>query len=173
VPVHFYLLIAVLFIAFYVDAKSSRIPNYLTVSGGVIGITYHLIFYGWSGLQFSLIGLLIGFGIVFLLYLFKALGAGDVKLFGAIGALTGSEFVLQSIMYSILYAGIIGVGILLFRKEAIQRVKGLLFRILHVVVFRYPNPIAVHKGAEDLTRFPFMYAVLPGIITASYYNILL
>jgi prepilin peptidase CpaA len=173
VPFHFYLLTALLSIAFYVDAKFSKIPNYLTVSGAVLGISYHFIFYGWSGLKFSLIGLLIGFGILFLLYLFKAIGAGDVKLFGAIGALSGSEFVLQSIMYSILYAGFIGVGILLFRRELIQGVKSSLFRLLNFVLFRHPSAIVVHKRLDELTRFPFMYAVLPGVITASYYNILL
>jgi prepilin peptidase CpaA len=173
VPFQYYLLTILLLVAFYFDAKFSRIPNYLTVSGGCLGISYHFILYGWSGLKFSLIGLLIGFGILFLLYLFKAIGAGDVKLFGAIGALSGSELVMQSIMYSILYAGAIGICILLFRREFIQRVKSLLFRLLNFVLFRHPSSFVAHTRAEDIVRFPFMYAVLPGVITASYFYIFL
>jgi prepilin peptidase CpaA len=172
-PIHFYLLTALLLIAFYVDVKFSRIPNYLTVSGTFFGIIYHFVFYGWSGLKFSLIGLFIGFGLVLILYLFKAIGAGDVKLFGAIGALSGSEFVLHSIMYSILYAGCIGVAILFFRREFIQRVNILLSCLLNFVLSRHPSTAIVQNSSEDLTRFPFMYAVLPGVITASYYIILL
>jgi prepilin peptidase CpaA len=166
--IHFYLLLIILLLAFYIDVRSSKIPNYLTVSGICLGIGYHILDSGLSGITFSLLGFIVGFGVLFLLYLCKALGAGDVKLFGAIGALSGAEFVVQSMMYSILYAGVLGACILLIRKELIYRIKNVFFRLLSFIFIRHDDSIRSIKK-EEIIRFPFMYAVLPGVFTAYYF----
>jgi prepilin peptidase CpaA len=103
------ILLAVFILAAFIsDARRSLIPNTLTVSAAVLGLFYHITFDGWNGLLDSAIGLFVGFITVLVLYFFGALGAGDVKLFAAVGALMGTVFVLQSIIYSLIYAGVIG-----------------------------------------------------------------
>ncbi|QGS68917.1 hypothetical protein CV093_12310 [Oceanobacillus sp. 143] len=82
----------------------------------LIGILYHLIANGADGLLFSFLGLLIAGGIFLILYAFKALGAGDVKLFAAIGSMIGIQLVLYIMMYSIVFAGLIAIIILLFTR---------------------------------------------------------
>jgi len=42
-----------------------------------------------AGVWFSLRGLGLGFGVYFLLYVIRAMGAGDVKLMAAVGAMVG------------------------------------------------------------------------------------
>jgi len=42
-----------------------------------------------AGLRLSLAGLALGFGVYFLLYSMRAMGAGDVKLMAALGAMVG------------------------------------------------------------------------------------
>ncbi|WP_244513599.1 prepilin peptidase [Oceanobacillus limi] len=52
------------------------------------------VFYGGiNGLIFSFLGLLVAGGIFLILYVFKGLGAGDVKLFVAIVAIVGVQMV--------------------------------------------------------------------------------
>jgi prepilin peptidase CpaA len=155
--------------AFIFDARSSLIPNTLNVGAAVAGLLYHFAFNSWYGLLDSAIGLSLGFFILLVLYIFGALGAGDVKLFAALGALMGTVFVWQSIMYSLIYAGAIGIILLLVRKKLIPTGKRMAFWLLSMVVFK--DYLTIKKMKEqELLQFPFMYAVLPGVFTAWYYS---
>ncbi|KOP66777.1 peptidase A24 [Bacillus sp. FJAT-18019] len=149
--------------AFFTDLRSMRIPNALTVSAMLSGLIYHSIVNGWEGLFFSLKGLCAGFLLLLLMYFIGAVGAGDVKLFGGIGALTGLWFTVQGIMYSVLFAGVIGLLILLWRREAIKRLRKLAGSIVGVFIFKSGLPWRNHQ--EEHLRFPFMIAVLPGVIS--------
>jgi prepilin peptidase CpaA len=83
--------IAVVLGAMVYDVRYRRIPNWLTVTGVVIGVALNgFLDQGRPGLFVgSLLGLAIGFGVYFVLYALHAMGAGDVKLMAAIGAIVG------------------------------------------------------------------------------------
>jgi prepilin peptidase CpaA len=84
------LLILVLVAAFF-DARTRRIPNWLTVSGVLAGLALNTFLYpGLSGLWFALKGLIVAFAIYLALHLVRAMGAGDVKLMAAVGSITGA-----------------------------------------------------------------------------------
>jgi prepilin peptidase CpaA len=97
-----YLLLALIAIAAVSDIRSRRISNWLTFGGMLVGLGTNAALLGLGGLRTSALGLLVGFGVYFALYLFRAIGAGDVKLMGAVGALVGpsnwwSVFLIASI----------------------------------------------------------------------------
>ena len=166
-----YILLALLIvIALYQDLKKGKIPNKLTYSAMLVGLGYHLIINGLSGLVFSLAGITVGFVVFILLYLIGAVGAGDVKLFAAIGSLTGIEFVLYCSMYSIIYAGIIGLIIIIVKREFFTRISNILRYLTDLILFLRVTNIKSLKNKESLT-FPFMYAVLPAVITTWYLSI--
>ncbi len=162
------LLIILIVIAFYIDITKGKIPNMLTYSTILVGLSYHLIVGGINGFLFSLIGMLIGFSIFILLYIFGAIGAGDVKLFAAIGSLMGIEFILYCSMYSIIYAGVIGLLILIARREFYIRIKNIFVYLFNSLILKQAENIGFLKNKERIT-FPFMYAVLPGVITTIIY----
>jgi prepilin peptidase CpaA len=74
--------------AAWYDVTTHRIPNWLTVSGLVLALL--LRFLGGS-LGLGLQGSAVAFGISLVLYLLRAVGAGDVKLLAAVGAFFGSS----------------------------------------------------------------------------------
>jgi prepilin peptidase CpaA len=83
-------LIALVAIAAVYDVLFRRIPNWLTAAGVILGLTLNPAVRGvWPGLRFSLAGLVSAFAIYFALYSLRAMGAGDVKLMAAVGALAG------------------------------------------------------------------------------------
>jgi prepilin peptidase CpaA len=83
-------LLALILGAAVYDVRYRRIPNWLTLIGVLVGLGLNTFLYqGWPGLKFSLMGLGLGFGIYFVLYALRAMGAGDVKLMAAIGSMVG------------------------------------------------------------------------------------
>jgi prepilin peptidase CpaA len=85
-------LLVVLLTAATFDVLYRRIPNWLTVSGVVLGIAMNtLIGTPEAGIVYALAGLAVAFGIYAALYALRAMGAGDVKLMAAVGALVGWE----------------------------------------------------------------------------------
>ena len=84
------LLLALVIVAAAYDVPFRRIPNWLTAAGVLLGLAMNTFLYqGWPGLRLSVIGLAAGFGAYFILYSLRAMGAGDVKLMAAIGAMVG------------------------------------------------------------------------------------
>jgi prepilin peptidase CpaA len=153
-------------IAFMSDITRQKIPNLLCAVGFLAGILFHAIVSGVPGIGYSLLGSLLGFAPLLILYSIRAVGAGDVKLFAAIGALTGTEFVLQSIMYSLIYAALIGILILCWRREWKARGGGAFVLLMRLVVWKQFAPIAAYRNSVHHLRFPFMWAVLPAAATA-------
>src|SRR5690242_16485700 len=85
------LLLILVLCAAFTDARTRRIPNWLTVSGVLAGVALNTFMYGGlPGLWFSLKGLAVGFGVYLLLHLVRAMGAGDVKLMAAVGSIAGA-----------------------------------------------------------------------------------
>jgi prepilin peptidase CpaA len=84
------LLLAVVLGAAVYDVRYRRIPNWISVTGVLLGLAMNSFLYqGWPGLRLSLTGLAGGFGIYFALYALRAMGAGDAKLMAAVGAIVG------------------------------------------------------------------------------------
>lgn len=163
-----FILIAV---AFVIDARKSLIPNKVTICGTMIGFVFHAFTEGWSGVLFAGIGAITGFTALLLLYFFGALGAGDVKLFAAIGAIMGFTFVVQSMLYAILCAGIIGLFLLFIRKQMINTGHKLATWLVSIAVCQDMGSLLGMKHQKNM-KFPFMYAVVPGVALTWYYSFL-
>ncbi|WP_054956498.1 A24 family peptidase [Paenibacillus dakarensis] len=156
--------------AFIIDIRSMKIPNLLTMPAMLLGLIYHGATSGWEGMLFSVKGLVGGFVVLLIMYFIGAVGAGDVKLFGGIGAWCGLWFTLQAVVYSVLFAGLIGLLIVLWRREALKRLRKIAGSVAGVFIFR--NLTLWNNGKDEHLRFPFMTAVLPGTIY-TYMNIYL
>lgn len=110
------------------DVRERRLPNWLTVPSFVAGVVFHLVLgltnaeghgvWYWV-FQHSLLGALVGFGPLFLLYMIGGGGAGDTKLITAIGAWLGPfNTFLTYILGTVI--GILGSGLFLMFKAGTQ-----------------------------------------------------
>jgi prepilin peptidase CpaA len=88
------------------DIRSSRIPNWLTFSAMGFACVVHAWFGGVQGAAFSLSGLGAGLGLFIILYVSGSIGAGDVKLMAAVGAIIGPYGALISGVLAILVGGL-------------------------------------------------------------------
>jgi prepilin peptidase CpaA len=119
-------LLVMLLAAALFDVLYRRIPNWITVSGVVLGLVINTVLGPPdAGLGFSLAGLGVSFGIYVALYALRAMGAGDVKLMAAIGALVGWERWFGIFFVTALVGGVMALILVVSRG----RLKNTLFNV--------------------------------------------
>ena len=102
------------------DLRTRRIPQALTLGGALAGLVFHSMNGGWSAGLGSGVGWTVGIAIFFVPFALGGLGAGDVKLLGAIGAWLGP----MNAVWVGLYAGAAGGVLAIF----VALTKGYLFQ---------------------------------------------
>lgn len=82
----------------YYDVRFRRIPNRIVLATLTAGLLLNYLAGGWGGLGTSVAGFALGFVLMFVFHVLSVTGAGDVKLFAAIGAVIGVQFVLPTLL---------------------------------------------------------------------------
>jgi prepilin peptidase CpaA len=108
-------LLIVLALAVLRDMKAHRIPNMLTATAVLAGLSLGAAANGFSGLLFSLAGVAAGIATLLPFYLLRGMGAGDVKLMGAVGSFVGAKAVLVAACATLALGVLIGVAVLAAR----------------------------------------------------------
>jgi prepilin peptidase CpaA len=91
------------------DLLAHRIPNRLTGTLLCLGLVLQFAIGGWSALGQAALGALVGLAILLPLYVLRAMGAGDVKLLAALGALLGPHWALVAGIYTLIAGGVLAV----------------------------------------------------------------
>ncbi len=99
-------------VAAVTDARMHRIPNWITVPAALLGLVFHSVSPTGFGPAASLIGLAVGFAILFVPWLFGGSGMGDVKLLAALGAWLGWKALLVAFAIAIVFAAVATLAIL-------------------------------------------------------------
>src|SRR5215475_2027626 len=92
-------------VAGFWDWRTRRIPNWLTVTGLLVGIAANTTLHGWPGAKDALLGAALGLLILLPFVLIRSLGAGDWKLVGALGAFLGPQRLIAALFAALLVAG--------------------------------------------------------------------
>jgi prepilin peptidase CpaA len=129
------LLLPLAVIITYHDVRYRRIPNPFVFATLASGIAINGIFGGLPGLATSFGGCVLAFGLMFMLHVFGAMGAGDVKLFAAIGAVTGAHLVLPTFLVVVLTGGVLAM-VSIIRSG---RVLTTMHRVLQILVGLLPG----------------------------------
>jgi len=128
-------------LAGWIDWRSRRLPNWLTVSGFFIGVIANTTFFGWTGAKAALIGAGIPLGILLPVVLLHGLGAGDWKLMGALGAIIGRDEIVHVLLATLVFAGLIAIGQMIWQKRVLVTLRNLWELVRGFFVFGLkPNP---------------------------------
>ncbi len=84
----------------FCDYRARKVPNILTLPMFGIGWIYQLSFFGVGGLADAGLAFLLGFGMLFVLWIIGGGGGGDVKLMGALSVWLGYQMTLMVLMAS-------------------------------------------------------------------------
>ncbi len=169
-------LFVTLIVSAYTDIARGKIYNWCTYPAVFAGMSACYIVGGPRGLVWPLVGLALGVGIFILPYIFKLVGAGDVKLMGAVGALAGGRgllsgdqgleglsFILLAAFLTTVIGAIFGLSILIWKgklRKAFGNMGGAMF-----------TPWRLKAGdSVDETRVPYGVAIALGTFWAWFVN---
>ncbi len=114
-----------LLVLFAIDLEHHLLPNVLTLPGIAIGFV--LSFFGEPGWRSSLVGIVVGGGVLYLIaeayYRLRheeGLGMGDVKMLAMIGAFVGWKLTLVALMMASFAGSIVGVALIASQRGGMK-----------------------------------------------------
>lgn len=150
----------------YTDIKKGLIYNKITIPMLLMGLAYSVYI---SSIQNALLGLIIGFGVLFLCFLIGGVGGGDVKLSAALGAWFGCKIAWLLVIASLIC--VLWGGFKLFKQEKLKtRTKlfcnGLLYQLVYgakgtLILPKLPDE---NNTSEEAVPFGICLAVASWVI---------
>ena len=131
-------LVLMVAIAAVYDVRFRRIPNWLVLTGLVLGLGLNSYLFQWTGARASLLGICLAFGIYFPLYMLRGMGAGDVKLMAAVGAIVGAANWFGIFVASALLGGMVAMILLLARGRLLNSLWNIGFLLQSVFSLKAP-----------------------------------
>jgi prepilin peptidase CpaA len=143
-----------------IDLRTRRLPNELTFGAAALALVVSFATGGWQGLGLSAAGWAIGIALFLPIYVLGGMGAGDVKLLGAVGAWLGPVGAIWSGLFSVIAGGVLALligirhrylgtafrnlwGLLVFwRLAGVQPLPGLTIQESHGPKLAYGVAIA-------------------------------
>lgn len=114
-----------------IDLRTRRIPNALTLGGATGALLYQAAQHGFTGLGTSLGGWGVGAAFLLIPYAVGGMGAGDVKLMGALGAWLGPREVLAAAMFATLAGGVMSLVVALAHGYLRQACRNIWLVLTH------------------------------------------
>jgi len=154
------ILILLALTSFLTDISKKNIYNIQTYPSMAIGLILGYAAGGGHGILMSLAGLFTGLALLFIIFLAGGIGAGDVKLLGAIGALKGTVFVLWTMFFTGLIGGVMAFALLIWKGRLLSTFRNLFIFLRH--------PVKAHgdQKPEERMYLPYGVAISLGSVWA-------
>lgn len=165
-----FLLALIVLPAAWTDFRQRRIPNELCLAGILLGLSYHLLHAGVSGLGLSFSAFLLAFAAGFPLWMMGWMGAGDVKLVAAVGAIVSMKLLLPVLAGITLAGGVVAFVYLVVLRAQHEP----LYVIMASSVFSGKSGEATEKPAREIAPampkgIPYAIPVALGSLAAIVY----
>ena len=145
-----------------IDLYTRRVPNLLTFGVTVLGVTCAAV--GITGLSIvsALGGFALGLALMLPGHLIGATGAGDVKLFAALGTLLGPSRTGSAFVYTALAGGVLAVIVARRRR----RLRATMERTATLVSSGGRNVAEIESTSQN-NRFAYAPAIALGAFAAA------
>ena len=149
----------------YYDVRYRRIPNVLVLGLLIGGLTINISFGGFGGALTSLEGLALAFLPMFLIHIFGAMGAGDVKLFAAVGSVIGVSMVPLTFLVVVMLGAALAIYTMLRSGTVFSTLHGVL-RIFAGIMPGWEMPrFAIPPDRKH--TIPYGVAIMVGSLIAA------
>lgn len=149
----------------YYDVRYRRIPNSLVLATLLAGLAINTAFVGMQGAISSALGFGLAFAPMFLMHIIGTMGAGDVKLFGAVGAVLGVGLVPQTFVVVVMLGAALAVYSMIRAGTVFSTLHGVL-RIFVGLMPGWEMP-RFEKPMERRHTIPYGVAIMLGSVIAA------
>jgi len=150
----------------WIDWRSRKIPNRLTVPALLVGLAASTFLWGWPGAKAALEGAGICLGVLLPFVLMRGLGAGDWKLMGALGAFLGLR-VIWVLLGTVLIVGLMSVVEIIRQRKIRQTLSNLWVLFVACATFHISSAGAITLDNPGLLKIPF--GVAAALATGFYF----
>lgn len=161
-----WLLAMVAMAAAITDLRNRRIPNWVTFPSFALGLILNAALHGWIGLGSATAGAGLAILIYLPLFLIRAVGAGDLKLMAAMGAIAGPRDWMALFLFTALAGGVLALAVTLVkgRLRRTLRNTGLILRELASLRAPYHASAELDVSTEAGVRLPHAVSILVGTV---------
>ena len=146
------------------DLRQGKIPNSLICAGMLCALTGRLLGSGPGGLANGLLGALLLFLLTVWLWLFRMIGAGDVKLLSMAGSFAGPVMAFRFLILSFLFGSLISLVLLIRRGNIHSRFQ--YFAVYIQTLIRTGKVRPYLPGVTEDGKMCFSVPVLAGVVSA-------
>ena len=148
------------------DLRYRRIPNWLNLAALILGVGLNAGLGGWHGFTTSLAGAGLALLVYLPLYLLRGMGAGDVKLMFAVGAIAGPAQWLDIFFGTALIGALIGIGLAVVKGKLGHTLLNSQYLVTELAHFRLPHGTAPELDVRnpEALRLPHGVAIALGSV---------
>jgi len=155
-------LLCITMIAVLCDLRSGRIPNALIVTGLLCGFAYQILANGPAGFLLFLGGSGLPVLLFSVLFYFRMIGAGDIKLLCVPGAFLGPQHGLTCLIFAVLSGGLISLFLMIHHGNIYVRLQYFAEYVSSYSRDKIWRPYL--DGIEESAKFCFSVPVLLGVL---------
>ena len=157
-------LVALVLVAAAYDFRFRKIPNWLNLSGVIVGLGLNTFLFAQHGCLAALLGALLAFALYLPLYLLRAMGAGDVKLMAAVGAVVGPPNWFLIFVCTVIAGGILALAVALNKGQLKRTLMNVAILANELTHFRAParDHQALDVRNSRAMRLPHAIAIATG-----------
>jgi prepilin peptidase CpaA len=145
------------------DFRWQKIPNWLTYPAVPIAILLHWMIAGKHAALLSLAGAALGLGILLPFVLLGALGGGDWKLVGGLGAFFEAQRLVPVLLLTLIINGVMAIALVLWKRRVGQTFRNLGHMTAALFRFRSPGPELTIENPET-AKIPFGIAAAIAVL---------
>lgn len=155
-------LVAIVLAAAIYDLRFRRIPNWLNVSGVILGVGVNTLLFARNGLIAAVLGITFAMAIYVPLYLMRGMGAGDVKLMAAVGAIAGPWNWFGIFVATALLGGVVALVFVALKQRFHQTCFNVTLIVTELCHLRLPS----NSNSQLDVRHPRALGMPHGVLIA-------
>lgn len=156
------LVLGIAFLGVCMDLAREKIANAAIVIFILIGLIYQTSIHGLIGIWEYLKGAGVPLLLLFVLFVFRMLGPGDIKLLSVLGGIMGVNAIIKCIAISFIFGAILSIAIIIACGNLTQRIRYFVEYITHTLQTK--KITAYYKSGMAIENFHFSIPIFMSII---------